>query len=215
MPPFLDLEPYQGAAIERLRHRKALARAHDLDPFQIWLLAVAMMRPGDKLESYRTLANALRRISHQPWHLIVVGDGPERPAIEAMLGGIGPARVTFVGSLSEARLAGYYAACDLFAWPAINEAYGMAILEAQATGLPVVAGASGGVAGIVDAGTTGLLTPPGDDDAFARALGGLMAHAERRDAMRQAALRKTGEKHGLSRAARLLDGVLTRLSPPA
>jgi glycosyltransferase involved in cell wall biosynthesis len=91
----------------------------------------------------------------------------------------------------------------------------MAILEAQATGLPVVAGASGGVAGIVDAGTTGLLTLPGDDDAFARALGGLMAHAERRDAMRQAALRKTGEKHGLSRAARLLDGVLTRLSPPA
>jgi glycosyltransferase involved in cell wall biosynthesis len=215
MPPFLDLEPYQNAAIDRIRHRKALARTHDLDPYQIWLLAVGMMRPGDKHESYRTLANALRRISHLPWHLIVVGDGPERASVEAMLGSIGPARVSFTGALSEARLAGYYAACDLFVWPAIREAYGMAMLEAQASGLPVVAGNEGGVAGIVDAGTTGLLTPPGDDDAFARALSGLMAHAERRETMRQAALAKTGEKHGLSRAARLLDRVLTKLSAPA
>ncbi len=211
MPPFLDLEPYQNAAIDRIEHRRALARAHGLDPYRIWLLAVAMMRPGDKLESYRTLDRALRRISHLPWHLVVVGDGPERETVETMLGGIGPHRATFAGALSEQRLAGYYAACDLFVWPAIGEAYGMALLEAQASGLPAVAGSSAGVAGIVDAGTTGLLTPPGDDEAFARALGGLMAHAERRDAMRRAALDKTGEKHGLSRAARLLDGVLTKL----
>lgn len=211
MPPFLDLEPYQNAAIDRMAHRKALARTYDLDPYQIWLLAVAMMRPGDKLESYRALDRALRRVSHLPWHLVVVGDGPERATVERMLGGIGPNRVSFAGALSEQRLAGYYAACDVFVWPAISEAYGMALLEAQASGLPAVAGSSPGVAGIVDSGTTGLLTPAGDDEAFARALAGLMAHPERREAMRKAALDKTGEKHGLSRAARLLDGVLTKL----
>ena len=138
-----------------------------------------------------------------------------RETVERMLGGIGPNRVSFAGALSEQRLAGYYAACDVFVWPAISEAYGMALLEAQASGLPAIAGNSAGVAGIVDSGTTGLLTPAGDDEAFARALSGLLAHPERRDGMRKAALDKTGEKHGLSRAARLLDGVLTKLTGPA
>ena len=45
---------------------------------------------------------------------------------------------------------------DLFVWPAINEAFGMALLEAQASGLPVVAGASGGVRGIVADRETGM-----------------------------------------------------------
>jgi glycosyltransferase involved in cell wall biosynthesis len=215
MPPFLDLEPYQNAAIERIRNRQRIARTHDIDPYRVWLLTVAMMRPGDKLESYRTLADSLTQVSHMPWHLIVVGDGSERATVEKLLGSIGPNRVTFVGALGETALPDYYAAADIFAWPAIREAYGMAILEAQAAGLPVVAGAAGGVAGIVDSGSTGLLTPPGDSDAFARALGGLMGHADRRETMRTAALSKTGERHGLSRAARLLDGVLTRLNPGA
>src|SRR5690606_16535382 len=69
MPPFIDLEPYQNAAIDRMTHRRALAHAHNLDPYRIWILAVGMMRPGDKLASYRVLADALGRIAHLPWHL--------------------------------------------------------------------------------------------------------------------------------------------------
>ncbi len=58
-------------------------------------------------------------------------------------------------------------AADLFVWPAINEAFGMALLEAQACGTPVIAGASGGVPAIIADGETGWLSPPGDVAAFA------------------------------------------------
>ena len=56
-------------------------------------------------------------------------------------------------------------------WPAVNEAYGMALLEAQARGCPVVAGAFGGVPSVVRDGETGPLTPPGDASAFAARCG--------------------------------------------
>ena len=82
---------------------------------------------------------------------------------------IPPDRLRFLGALPPDRLAACYAAADLMVWPAINEAYGMALLEAQAAGLPVVAGRTGGVPDIVRDGVTGLLTPIGDETAFAEA----------------------------------------------
>ncbi|MEX2296680.1 MAG: glycosyltransferase family 4 protein [Dongiaceae bacterium] len=215
MPPFLDLQPYQDAAMHRSAHRQSLARAYGLDPYHNWLLAVGMMRPGDKFESYRVLAAALEKLGHQPWHLIVVGDGPERAAVEALMRGVGPNRVTFAGFVGEQSLPVYYAGADILVWPAIGEAYGMAILEAQATGQPGVAGSSGGVPGIVDAGTTGLLAPPGDADSFARALGALIANPTRRAQMRASALKQTGDRHGIARAATLIGDVLGALARAA
>ena len=79
-------------------------------------------------------------------------------------------RVVYRGMLGENETAAALREADVFVWPAINEAFGMALLEAQASGLPVVAGASGGVPAIVAAGETGLLVPPGDAAAFAAAL---------------------------------------------
>ncbi len=77
-----------------------------------------------------------------------------------------PGGVFLLGGVPRAALAGIYAACDLFVWPAINEAFGMALLEAQSCGLPAVAGAWGGVAAILVDGKTGWLAKPGDAGAF-------------------------------------------------
>ncbi|MGE0745093.1 MAG: glycosyltransferase family 1 protein, partial [Rhodospirillales bacterium] len=65
--PFADVAPFAAAAAERDRHRAALADRHGLDPSRPWLLAVAMMRPGDKLASYRVLAGALAGLGGAPW----------------------------------------------------------------------------------------------------------------------------------------------------
>ena len=78
--------------------------------------------------------------------------------------------MVWAGALGPAALARRLAAADLCVWPAVNEAFGMALLEAQASGLPVVAGASGGVGEIVAAGASGLLVPPGDATGFAAAV---------------------------------------------
>ncbi len=215
LKPFLDPIPYRTAATERHRHRAALAARLGMDPEQPWLAAVAMMRPGDKLASYRLLARALNDLRETPWQLVVAGDGPARDQVTAAFAAIGGDRVRYAGEMTLRALPPLYAACDLLVWPAVNEAYGMALLEAQASGLPVVAGASGGVSEIVRHDVTGLLAAAGEADAFAAAVRGLLGDRARRRRMAAAALEVVGAEHGLAATARRLDAILAEAVAPA
>jgi glycosyltransferase involved in cell wall biosynthesis len=208
LPPFLDPAPYRAARAERQQHRGALARRFGLDPQQPWLLAVAMMRDDAKRESYGLLADALGRLRALPWQLLVVGDGPARPAVEAKLQALGEHRVRCAGLLPEDGLPPVYGAADLYVWPAVREAYGIALLEAQAAGLPVVAGREGGVAEVVADGHSAVLTPPRDPSAFASAVAELLADAERRRAMADTAGRFVSEQRSITQAAAELAAAL-------
>jgi glycosyltransferase involved in cell wall biosynthesis len=208
LKPFLDPVPYREAAEARAGHRKTIADRFGLETNACWFAAVAMMRPGDKLASYRLLAKALEPLQHSAWQLIIVGAGPARGEVEGAFAWARPGQIHFAGEIRDEDLPGLYAACDLLAWPAINEAYGMALLEAQASGLPVVAGASGGVPGIVGDGETGILTPPGDTAAFTAALGRLVCDPALRRDMARRARRKVEAEHGIDGAADRLDQVL-------
>jgi glycosyltransferase involved in cell wall biosynthesis len=212
LKPFLDESPFQAAMAARLRHKREFMAAYGLDPEQPWLLAVGMMRPGDKLASYRVLAEALGPLMDRRWQLLVVGDGPARAEVEEVLAPAGPERLRFAGALGAERLAAAYVASDIMVWPAINEAYGMALLEAQAAGLPVVAGDSPGVASIVASGATGLLPALGDAGAFAHAVRLLLDAPQRCQQMRHAALTKVASDHRLAVAATALDEILLAAS---
>lgn len=196
--------------------RKRLAGTGLLRPGQgAHLLTVAMMRRGDKLASYRILADALRHLDDRDWTLTVVGDGDARSDVEALFAPFG-GRVAFLGQVDgHDRLAGLYREADLFLWPAVNEAYGMVLLEAQALGCPVVAGAFGGVASVVEHGRTGLLARPGDAHAFAAAVAGLLDDPGRVAALSAAAARFVREERGLATAARRLRAGLASLLPGA
>ena len=137
LPPFLDVKTFAGPPDRAPFDRLGVQRNVPV------LLAVAMMRPGDKLASYRVLAAALRQLLDRPWCLIVVGDGPARAEVEAAFSGLPADRVRLIGTVNAEALPPLYRAADIFIWPAVNEAFGMAILEAQAAGLPVVAGRPG------------------------------------------------------------------------
>jgi glycosyltransferase involved in cell wall biosynthesis len=208
LPPFIDPAPYRAARAEREGHRAALAARFDLAPQQPWLLTVAMMRDDVKRDSYGLLARALAEVSDLPWQLLVIGDGPARPAIEAMLRILGDDRIRFGGLVPEDELPPVYAAADLYVWPAVREAYGLAMLEAQAAGVPVVAGREGGVAEVVAEGESGMLTPPRDALAFASAMRELLERPERRRAMAGAALRYVSERRSIERAAADLSAAL-------
>jgi glycosyltransferase involved in cell wall biosynthesis len=198
LAPFLDARAYRAA--------------DHVPGSEPRLITVAMMRPGDKLESYRVLGQALAGLLDLPWSLEVIGDGPARAEVGAALAPLGD-RVNLVGALGEAAVAERLAAADLFVWPAINEAFGMALLEAQASGLPVVAGDSGGVGDIVADGKTGLLAPPGDVAVFAAALRALLVDPACRARFGAAARDKVDREHDLPAAAtRLMEiiGALTR-----
>jgi glycosyltransferase involved in cell wall biosynthesis len=212
LAPFIDTAPFVAAAGRRGTHRADLTRRFSLDEDIPWLLTVAMMRDGDKLASYRILAEALAGLAAEPWSLLVVGDGPARPAVEAALAtaslGAGADRVFYAGQHPPDALPALYAACDLCLWPGVNEALGMTYLEAHAAGLPVVAGGSRGVRDIVGDGETGLLPPTGDGGAFRRAVAELLADPPRRRRMGEAALAKATTYHDIAGAARVLDQVL-------
>jgi glycosyltransferase involved in cell wall biosynthesis len=207
LPPFLDPAPYVAARKARERQRTEVAARWPVDPKKPWLLTVAMMRADVKRNSYRLLAQALEQISDRAWQLIVVGDGPARAEIEAFFTPLGD-RTVFAGALPESGLPGCYAACDLYVWPAVREACGLAMLEAQAAGVPVVAGREGGVTEVVQHDLTGILTSPRDAQAFAQAVEALLADPDRRRDMGAAACRFVAGHRSLARASDALHAAL-------
>jgi glycosyltransferase involved in cell wall biosynthesis len=122
---------------------------------------------------------------------------------------LGEDRIRFADLIPEEGLPPVYAAADLYVWPAVREAYGLALLEAQAAGLPVVAGREGGVAEVVADGRSGVLTPPRDPGAFARAVRAILERPERRHAMAEAAALFVREERSIGRAAAGLSSALT------
>ena len=210
LPPFVDRAPFEKAAENREACRRSLSTRYRLSTRWPWLLAVGMLRFDAKLDSYRVLAAALPKVDAAPYTLIVVGDGPARAEVRQLFDAFGE-QVVLVGQEPEAQIAAWCAAADLMVWPAINEAYGMALLEAQATGLPVVAGASGGVPEIVRHEVTGLTPPPGDADAFAAAVNTLLADPDKREDYGRAAREICAKDHDLIVAAQRLDAMLTGL----
>jgi glycosyltransferase involved in cell wall biosynthesis len=166
------------------------------------LLAVAMMLKGNKLESFRLLAAAMRRLRSPDWRLTIVGDGQMREQVEAMFEGLD--QVRFAGQVDRAGVAGYLANSDMFVWPGYREAFGLAYLEAQGAGLPVIAMRSGGVEAAVIGGKTGTLVPEGDADAFAAAVDQLIGNPQRRANMgAQAQAFARGERNLATASVRL------------
>ncbi len=212
LPPFLDVAPYEDARARRAELRGKLAREHGLDAAAPWLVVAAMMRVGDKLASYRSLASALAYHLDTPWQLVVAGDGPARVQVEDAFARSGiSARVRQLGSLPLRRLAEVFAACDLCAWPAVNEAYGMALLEAQAAGVPVVSCATRGVPDVVLDGRTGVLVPYGDEAALAAEVRSLLDDGARRSALGEGAARFVSGERSIDAAARSLARALAAL----
>ena len=205
LAPFLDL----GACVapgSRSRRRTRVARLVGADPSVPLLACVAMMRPGRKAASFALLARALERVLHVPWHLLVVGGGPARGEVEAAFGKLLAAgRVTFAGPRSAPGLHGIVSACDLFVWPALGEPLGMAMLEAQALGVPVIAGDARGVGSVVVHGAGGWLVPEGDAEAFAGAVARALADPEALTANGAAGRARVRAGHGIAAAARDLD----------
>ena len=110
-------------------------------------------------------------------HLTIIGDGPERVALEAQARARGAGdRVTFRGWVTPEELDAAYAAASVFVLPAVvdargdTEGLGMVLLEAMTYRVPVISTPLGGVTDIVQHDSTGLLVPPNDASALAAAI---------------------------------------------
>jgi len=123
--------------------------------------------------------------------LDVVGDGPERPALEALAARLGLAEaVRFRGHMPLADMVDLLYRCRLFLNASPKEGWGLTVVEAGACGLPTVAADSPGLRDSVRDGETGVLVPYGDVPAMAGAAVALLRDEERRRAMGEAAARR-------------------------
>ncbi|MDG6991582.1 MAG: glycosyltransferase, partial [Nitrososphaerota archaeon] len=129
---------------------------------------VAYKRVEVLLAAFQDVAGSLPEA-----RLVVVGEGPERRALETRAASLPRGRVRFTGTVtSNLEVARLYAESSLCVLPSVTEGEGLALKEAMAAGLPVVAARApgSGVLGLVRDGWNGALVPPGDARALAAAM---------------------------------------------
>lgn len=193
-----------------LPDRRSFAHTHEkLNVEATWLICAAMMRSGDKLRSYRELFAALEVISDENWNLIVIGGGTKSREVRSLFSGIGE-RCLFTGELDQVQIARWFRMADCYVWPSVNEAFGMALLEATGHGLPALSYDYGGVGTIIEDGVNGFLVPPGDKLLFIDRLRLLVNEQTIRSRMRVHACRKFWSDHSLMVAQTRISEILKR-----
>ncbi len=130
-------------------------------------------------KGHNVLLDALAKVPHA--ELTIVGDGPERGAIEEQIKRLNLSeRVRMTGSVAEHQIIDLMRGADLFVAPSHAEPLGVVYMEAMAMGVATIGTAAGGVAEIIDSGVDGLLVPPKDPDALANAIQSLIDDPQRR-----------------------------------
>jgi len=153
IPNGIDLRPYAERTIERPIRR---------------IVTVANLRPE---KAHEVLFQAARLVLRRcpDVEFVIAGDGPRRQELEAMTRGLGiESRVRFLGHCEQ--VAGLLAENDAFVLPSRSEAFPNSVLEAMASGLPIVASRVGGILELIEHQRTGVLVPPDDERALGYAL---------------------------------------------
>ncbi len=158
------------------------------------------------------LLHALSSLRHLSWELTVVGDGPQRRPLELLCEQLEiDQRVRFLGWLKGEALVSAYHGATLFPYPSRHEGMPNAVLEAMASGLPVIASRIAGNEELVVPEETGLLIKPENQQALEQALARLLGDPQRCREMGQAARRRAGEHFPWKKMAEMYLELLSRV----
>jgi glycosyltransferase involved in cell wall biosynthesis len=178
IPNGIDIERYQ-AVPDRDDLRRRLGLASD----RLYIILVARFHP---VKDHATLLRGFAGVAaaRPNVDLLLAGDGPLRPVLEAQIAALGiTSRVRLLGVRSD--VADLLRAADIFTLSSVSEAASITLLEAMASGLPAVVTAVGGNPELVRGGVDGVLVPRGDAAAFTAAFLDLIDHPGRRRQMGQ------------------------------
>jgi 1,2-diacylglycerol 3-alpha-glucosyltransferase len=147
--------------------------------------------------------------------LVFIGGGPEQKRVEAAVAQAGlSGRVQFTGMVPYERIAEYLAPCDVWVSPSVSEVHPLTIIEAMATGLPIVGVDSTGVTDTVEDGRTGLLAASKTPAALATKMLELAADPDRRHAMGLAA-REAAKRYAIDSTGAQMLGIFELLATGA
>lgn len=150
---------------------------------ELYILVVGRLGPGKGVEDLVEAVSLVNRF--QKCRVIVIGDGPAKAALEQRCISLNMQdQFQFVGHVADRnRLARYYQRAALFVLPSHHEGLPTVLLEAMASGCPVVATAVGGVPDVVEDGVNGLLVQPQAPQDLAAAMRSLLADPQRMEAL--------------------------------
>jgi colanic acid/amylovoran biosynthesis glycosyltransferase len=152
------------------------------------------------LKGHLLLIQAFERVIQDgfPARLTLVGDGPERPALQVLVNERGLERsVRFTGPINPACIAEHYARADIFALASLTEGLPVALMEAMAMQIPCVAPRIAGIPELVHDGVNGLLFRPGNVDDLTRALTTAVCDPALRLRMAEAARSQVSQQYNL------------------
>lgn len=185
-------------------------------------VTIGTVRPLEQGYGIEHLIHAVAALRARPWaaglRLLIVGDGTERRPLERLARALGIEAVTeFVGTVPHDRVPEYLRRFTIYVAPSVHEeSFGVAVLEASACGVPVVASGVGGLPEVVEDGVTGLLVPPADHVALADALEGLVQNRALRRQMGEEGRRFVRDRYAWNRTALAMEGLYESImSPPA
>lgn len=208
IPNGIDIECFRPPSPER---RRAAREAVEIAPDALVITTVAVLRQGKGVEPLLSAMQALVRESPSV-QVLVVGAGPEGERLRSAAASLGD-RVRFLGARSD--VPDILAASDLFVLASEREALPTVILEAMATGLPVIASRVGGIPEALEDGACGLLVPAGEHSALSSALRELISNPELRHNLGTAARRRAESEYSLEAwRQRLLDWYLRLVDEP-
>jgi glycosyltransferase involved in cell wall biosynthesis len=154
---------------------------HALDDSKVILFVGALTR-WHRYKGLDILIKAFSEIQDQmkESRLLIVGDGDLKPEYQTLSSSIAH-KVIFAGNVNDDEMPSYYAASDLLVLPSVDrsEGFGLTLLEANATGKPVVASNVGGIPSVVKDGVNGLLVPPRDKKTLTKTIINLLKDENR------------------------------------
>lgn len=202
----IDLSRFRPDSAARGRVRAELGIPKDA-----WVVgAVGRL---SQVKNHALLLRAAAGVLSDNGRLLLVGDGPEAAPLRALAEELGISdRVVFAGERHD--VPAFLAASDLFVLSSNSEGLPLSMVEAMATGLPVVSTAVGGIPALVADGETGFLVPSGDVDALAAKLAALKADPELAKAMgkrgRQLALGRYSAERMMASYMDIYEALLAR-----
>lgn len=153
IPNFIDLEQHRGQAVDRKCHRSRMAKEGERI-----ITHISNLRPVKRLMDVIKIFDKIQK--ELPAKLIIIGEGPDKIEAEELCIERGiENRVLFLGnSLEVSEILGF---SDLFLLPSEKESFGLAALEAMASGVPVISSNAGGLPEVIEEGVSGFLSPVG------------------------------------------------------